>query len=747
MKRQLLLLASATLLLSGCLDVGDEDPPAAAPISAETPNSFLRYINTQASLAAGDYLIVAATASAGETGAYTLTVTHGDGTIETIDGSWLLSGGPDVDAPGNNSHALTMSQDGAVKIALTSAVDGYLLLVRAADNSIVAEDDNSGGGTDPLINLPLNGISSVAYADAYYDAVDPAGERSTLTGYLQKNCFIPGPNSAIDCAGETIGMGTHVIFRDSKDLGYGRNMHARRNTKGTVTTADDTFAFVVGNYVVKLQAGSSSNYGPINVEAAISEDSRYHGGTNAIEFTPDPNNPAQNIAKFFTFNKAGERITSADLDGRGVKHMPQMCWVCHGGRALPLDQNGEFPALALRSPKYNQLELDTFDYSSLAGWTRADQEANFRVLNEMVRDSYLQIAARGDDADKWFADFAIEIAEERYGGSAMASATYIEDYVPAGWQQTPSRPEGVEQLYKRVIEPHCVGCHALQGNNAGETYSGQPYAAAINFASWEKFNSYREIVADYVFRRGVMPLSLRNWEDFWRDPEDKPALLASFLADPTLFDGAGHVVRPGNPVARPGADRRSRSPVQLDGSASSFATTYAWSIVSPVLTTAELLNADTARPKLINAPDGVYVLSLTVTNANGSSDPEQVIVTVDSSMPAASSLTFVDDIAPILGSTNGTNCAGCHNSGGGYPGIPVYWDDTNPNLYRDVLMRVNRAAPELSLILVKPTGVRHGGGEYLNLALLADYAKYNTILEWIRAGAPCGVTTGSITCN
>ncbi|MFP5441412.1 MAG: PKD domain-containing protein, partial [Gammaproteobacteria bacterium] len=399
------------------------------------------------------------------------------------------------------------------------------------------------------------------------------------------------------------------------------------------------------------------------------------------------------------------------------------------------------------SAKYNQLELDTFDYSSQAGWTRAAQEENFRIMNEMVRDSYLQMAARGDDADKWFADFAIELAEQRYGGSAMASATYVEDYVPAGWQQTPSRPEGVEQLYKRVIEPHCVGCHALQGNNAGEVHSGQALAAAVNFASWEKFNSYREIVADYVFRRGIMPLSLRNWEDFWRDPEDKPALLASFLADPALFDDAGHVIRPGSPVARPGADRRSRSPVQLDGSASSFAQTYAWSIVSPAVTTAELLNANTARPQLANAPDGVYVLSLVVGNARGSSDPEQVVVTIDSSMPAASTLTFVDDIAPILGSASGTECASCHNDSGAYPGIPVRWDDGNPNLYRDVLMRVNRAAPELSLLLVKPSGERHGGGEYLDLSTLADYARYNTILEWIRAGAPCGVTTGSITCD
>lgn len=740
MKPGLLLLASATLLLAGCLDVSEETAAPATAISAETPNTFLQYLNVQSSLPAGDYLVVAATAHYGQSSTYSLTITRDDGSTQEFSGSWYGSGGPAV--AGNPTHALHLDQAGGIKIVLISPIDGYLLLVQAASGKVVAEDDNSNGGQDPRIEIAPSGISSVAYAEAYYDAVDPDDERSTLTGYLQKNCFIESPTPEPDCAGETIGMGIHAVFRDAKDLGYGRNMHARRNTKGTPETEDDSFAFVVDNYVVKVQTGSA-NYGPINVEAAVRENREHHLGTNAIEFSPNPNRPGENIAKFYTFNKTGARITSADLDGRGVKHMPQMCWVCHGGRALPLNADGSFPELSLRSPKYNRLELDTFDYSSLPGWSRAEQEEELRLMNEMVRDSYLQIAERDPaEADKWDSAFSIELADEHYGGSdpgtgAFLSETYVETWVPAGWQQNLSRPEGVEALYKRVIEPHCLGCHALQGNAAGSA-SGMPYATAVNFSSWEKFYAYRSIVADYVYRRGVMPLSLRNWEDFWRYPDDKPALLASFLGDASLFDSTGHVIQPGLPVARPGANRRTPSPVQLDGSASSFARSWAWTIVSPVpavppAPTDAVLDDPTAARPILTAPlDGVYVLELVVSNAKGSSAAVQLTVTVDSTQAAPSSLTFVDDIVPLLGYYG---CDSCHNAL--TPGIPVHWDSANASLYPDALARVNLLEPELSLLLVKPTDVRHGGGQVINLSLLADLDNYNTVLEWIRGGAIC----------
>lgn len=727
----------AVVLLAGCGEREDA-APAVTPLAAEAPDNFLRYLNTQASLAAGEYQVVAATTVPGLIAGFELRITRDDGSVETYTGGWQGSGGKNPAHAGNRSFALVMPRAGGVKLELRSTlVDSYLYLLR--DGKVVAEDDNSGGGQHALIDLPLSKISSAAYAQAYYTAVDPLNERTTLAGYLRRNCFTGGHP---DCVGQTLGVQHHVVFRDSKDLGYGRNMYARRNSNGSV-------AFYVDNYVIRLQPGSSSNYGPINVEAAVRENREYHVGTNAIEFSPDPNDPTQFITKFFTYNKAGQRLTSADLDGRGIKHMPAMCWVCHGGRLMPLEADGSFPAFSLRSAKLNQLEVDSFEYSALAGWSRADLESGLRAMNEFVHGTYVAMEGRPDEqAAKWYAGFAKEVAEGRYGGAAFPATTYQVDHVPAGWQQTASRPEGVEQLYKQVVEPHCVACHSLQGTVAGEAVTvpvdGQlvSLANAINFSSWEKFISYRETIIDYVFHRGVMPLSLRNFEDFWRDPQQKPALLASFLGDASLFDAQGRVLQPGRPVARPGADRVATAPVQLDGANSLFAQRWQWRITGqPPLATATLLDAGTSRPVLETDTAGDYSIELVVGNRYGNSAPATLVVTVDDALaPAETAVNFVDDIAPLLGAYTASNCtAGCHLAAGTYDGIPVYYFAAdNPQLYRDVLARVNLERPEDSLLLVKPTGTRHGGGVQINLDTSDGRETYETILRWVRAGAPCG---------
>lgn len=733
MHRFLVALA-VCMLIAACEKRGDE-LPAVAPLSADMPDSFLQYLNTQASLAAGDYSIVAATNEPARYGYYTLTITRDDGTVEVVQGAWNGSGGMDPLASGNPVHTLSMVRAGGVRIALSSPnIDGYLYLVR--NGRVVAENDNSGADGSPLIDLPLSKISSADYANAYYGAVDPGEERTTLEDFRRKNCFVAG---SAQCAGETIGYDQHVVFRDKLDLGYGRDMYMRRNYDGSV-------AFIVDNYIVGLQPGNAANYGPLNVEAAVRQDRKYYVNTTAIEFSRINQDDAasEKIAKFFAFGATGERTASVNVDGRGDKYMPGMCMTCHGGRLLPLEQDGGFPLLSLRSAKFNQLEVGSFEYSTLAGFGKSDFEEAFRIINKQIHRTWQIMQARADtEAARWHADFALDIAEGRYGGTLAWPGTPYRSYVPAGWQQTLSRPEGVEHLYTHVVEPHCIACHSLQGTQVAEEATA--LANAINFSSYEKFISYRETIIDYVFHRGVMPLSLRNFEDFWRDPQDKPALLASFLDEPSLFDATGQVVRPGHPVARPGDDHTAVSPVQLDGTASLFATEYRWEIVdAPDGAVATLSNAAGARPVLTADTDGDYTLELIVTGVQGNSIAETQVVTIDSALaPSQDELTFADDIAPILGTLTGSGCAGCHNSG--YDGIPVVYSfSDNPNVYADVLARVNLAGPEISLLLVKPTGEGHGGGMLIDRDTVEGRAIYNTMLNWIRAGAPCG--TGAL-CN
>ncbi len=605
----------------------------------------------------------------------------------------------------------------------------------------------------------LNGsvdLDSDAYADAYYVAVDPLGERTTLDDWKTLNGFDQGVDA-------------HATFRDTKDLGYGRDMYARRR-------ADGGIAIYVDNYVVELEPGDASTYGPLNLDAAINQERRFQVGSNAIEFSPDPADATHRIAKFFTFgprDAAGvqHRLNAADLDGRGVKHMPTICVVCHGGMMHPVNRDGSFEALSLKSPKLHILEENTLQFSPLVGYREIDQQDAIKAINGMVYDSYQELGSRADAADdqaNWRSIFAEELLVGAYGGDTSfatmvpdthgpditpLAAAYDADFVPDGWKQIVGRPPDVETLYKQVIEPHCIGCHALRGTRIAKLEEfGSQHPNAVNFSTYEEFIAYNDRIIDYVYRRGSMPRSLINYSQFWKDPEGAPTLLADHLAGFDVYDGNGKIVPPGRSLAIPGADRTVRSPAALDASASMYTDSYAWQILSKPAgaDAADTLSSTTsAVPVLTADTDGDYLLELVTANAKGPSAPAQVTITVDSTLtPAQTDLTFVDDImspddlAGVMGGSN-AGCVVCHTAGGGYTGIPVYYavgDYTGheKDLYHNVRNRVDVTDPENSLLLRKPTSLEHGGGLVLDRTDPTLDALYIKLLNWIRNGAPCG---------
>ena len=592
------------------------------------------------------------------------------------------------------------------------------------------------------INVSLNTklTSSLEYAQAYYKVVDPNDERTTLSAWKTKNGFDQG-------------FDVHVIFRDSKDLGYGRDMYGRKNSDGSL-------AFYVNNFVVKQGDSDPANYGPLNLLAATDQNFDYHLGSNAIEFSLENESDLQSdkTLKFFTFSAKGnnqqqDRITSADLDGRGIKHMPSMCFSCHGGTLLPMSSQGEFNSLSLASAKFNQLEVDSFEFLESGQFSQAEQEAGIKLMNQWVRDSYQQME-NNDPLSKgyWSSLFAQEIANQRYGDIDFLASNYQTEQVPSGWQQNLSRPEGVEHLYTQVVEPHCISCHALRGYAAGNDdlvdlamINGEDIKLgnAIDFSSYEKFISYSELIIDYVYRRGVMPLSLRNSERFWQPPYSAPALLASYLPGFDVLNELGEIQPPGLPVARIEANRIAVSPVILHGGASYFAQSYQWKIISgPEGHQGVVEGEDNITARFSSDLAGEYVIALTVTNSKGSHTREQTI-RLDNQVKAEAEINFISDIKPLLQNQlfNLRTCQSCHNPDVGIEGIPIHYDDNNTELYWDVRARVNFMAPMDSLLLQKPTQLQHGGGIRFDLTTELGLQSYSTILSWILAGAPCGDDT------
>lgn len=104
-------------------------------------------------------------------------------------------------------------------------------------------------------------------------------------------------------------------------------------------------------------------------------------------------------------------------------------------------------------------------------------------------------------------------------------------------------------------------------------------------------------------------------------------------------------------------------------------------------------------------------------------------------------VSFVNDVGPTL-TRLGCNSGTCHGKAGGQNGFALSLLGTDPafdflSLTRDARgRRVFPAAPERSLILLKPTTVvPHGGGRRLDPAT----PEYHTIRRWIAQGMPAHV--------
>jgi len=86
-------------------------------------------------------------------------------------------------------------------------------------------------------------------------------------------------------------------------------------------------------------------------------------------------------------------------------------------------------------------------------------------------------------------------------------------------------------------------------------------------------------------------------------------------------------------------------------------------------------------------------------------------------------VSFNNDILPILNAS----CAGCHGGAGGFH------LSTATDKWLEVTKFVDTANPANSKLLLKATNtISHGGGQ----VIAPNSQNYNTILQWIQAGAP-----------
>ena len=332
MKHRFHLQRWSILLLFGLLSAcgsGDDYDGFDAEISDSTPDAFLTFFNRQGDLAAGAYTLVVATDAAGQAETFNFSLRRSNSAaVQALNGSWISSGGLDSDptcASGNACFSISLDDASGLEVTLNTAADGALFLVDDSDTPrVVAFANDNGAGVAETLTFSESEIDETDFATAYYAAVDPTGARDTAQKFWSLHGF-DTPAAP--------GVYEHVIFRDSKDLGYGRDMYLR--SYPNPDCGGQVIAFFVRNFAVQIVEGFA--YGPVNLEAAIAEDLTHHLGSNAIEFStglssqgdtcsPEP------MAKFYTYEPIYQPAgsphplrTRVDLDSRGAKAMPQPC--------------------------------------------------------------------------------------------------------------------------------------------------------------------------------------------------------------------------------------------------------------------------------------------------------------------------------------------------------------------------------------------------------------------------------------
>ncbi len=580
--------------------------------------------------------------------------------------------------------------------------------------------------------------NTAGYTDAYYRAVDPDNQRTTLAGFKAVNGF-----------GSGTGTEFTVVFGDTRDLGYGRRMNIRQNPDGTM-------AFYVVNY--QVTSASAYGYSSLNVEAAVNQDARWVLGINAIEFSPGPNGGVS-FAKFYNFSPEGNRNTFATLDNRGGKAMPGPCIVCHGGRGDALT-----PPAADGNPLFNlvqnsashtrgdvqahlqPIELDVIAYSTQAGYTRADQEAKFKMMEKMVLCSYpvpygTTSSAPEDQCrrpatrDEWQGTASILI-KSMYGGDGLPLATAVDNYLPAAWQDA-----GQSDLYQNSFTASCRICHIQRGTGNQND---------LDFTTYDKFLGYSDRIHAHVTNRGNMPDDELVFNAFYGTSAYQK--MATFLSNAgyKAFDSKGAVLQPGRPVADPGPDRVwTGGQIPLSAGMSLYSATYKWAIVSAPAG-ASLDNPVSATPVLTAPADGLYTLTLTSANGTLVSDPATLNITVNSALPKDPATLRFADVKTIIQGT----CVQCHKPGGGPLATPpVFYADYDRNgdgvvdatdtawLYAEVRSRLNFTDIVASPLLRKPSNHHHFGGlqdGFDNSKVPGDPARvnYDVILDWILSGAP-----------
>jgi len=556
---------------------------------------------------------------------------------------------------------------------------------------------------------------------AYYNTIDPNGERATLDGFREKNGFTTGGVKNYDetnpdaVAIQEALSGTdfsHAVYQNIADLDLGRNM-----------------------FVLKFDNGDVASYVQNFATPDNALDRRNLLATVAMEYRAN-----ERLTTFYAYDSAGRRVTKVDLDGRGEKYVPTLCAACHGGKPKD-DINGVYQNQGNIGSKWIAWDLDNFEFSDRL--SRDDQEKEFRSMNQSVLCT-TPSASNAELVRGWYG------ADDSSNCSTpLPDVAFDGEYVPDGWNDTPEHRE----LYLDVVRPSCRSCHAQRGTYSDNTLLERK--RELEFSTFEHFELYKDQIEQQVYDKATMPAALVTYEAFWRSRGsaiDQPEIL-----DRVLFSGTAHTAapssvyspeaqdifgerrQPGRPIANAIATDLVTTGVQgrLNALPSDFAATTNWSVTGG----AALPELPSDQPLLTVSPTAQHQVTLDVSNLDGSYTDSTTVTIETNDAQRPSSVLFKPDISNLLqSSAAGLSCTSCHQPDGRASTV-LHFSDSSDFLgsmtpeqfaYSQALTRVDCRDPESSLLLRRPSNPNHFGGA----AFKKGDANWTLLRRWIAEGAP-----------
>lgn len=334
--------------------------------------------------------------------------------------------------------------------------------------------------------LTRKGIGSVQEAQAYYSTIDPNSIKTTFADWSTQNGF----------SSLLLAESAQAVYFNNGDLQIGRDMHCRRSL---LTVPTLRVACYVSNYGPAPGTPPYPDEGTALTDAVAAQNPtavKKLFATVAMEYVGSPiiglGPPPQ--VDFYFFNDQGERKELATLDGEGAKGIPQMCMACHGGTY-------DSQSHRVTGASFLPFDVFSFHYSTTPGYTRSDQEEQFRKLNAMVKLMNTRPAI-------------VELIDVMYPqGVGNPGSLASDTQVPAGWTSQPN-------LYKNLFTPYCRGCHVA--------------SATFPFQTYQDFKNAASTIRADVCRAHSMPHAEVPFKRIWT-PALGILLSPMVLDDPTVL--------------------------------------------------------------------------------------------------------------------------------------------------------------------------------------------------------------------